>query len=450
MKKIIFLIILVLAAAITIIFWPETLGLKFLEKKAPQISLKHENGSILLSISDESGISNITVKSEQNGQTTELLNKNYDSPVKSDELNINYSKLPEGKASITAVVKDAAFWKNKAEANQEVLIDYSPPKVRLLSLQHVAAQGGAEFVVYSAEDSNLESHGVKVDGNFFPGFKIEDAGVSPVPNTYVSLFALPLGYANEASPAEISVKDTAGNEINIPLHFRLEKKSQADVQMKLKEDYLNAKAAELFPGYLKASAGTENASAQKPADVPENLWKFKLINRNYRDLLDAELKKLFESSTLPRQWKEVFMKPMPSATSSTFGEKRTYSFNGLDGGYSVHNGLDLASVDHDKVFAANNGIVVLSKEFGIYGNAIVIDHGLGLFSLYGHLSSSEVKINDKVTRGQEIGRTGQTGLAGGDHLHFEFRLRNVPVTPIEWWDSKWIKDNIDGKLADLQ
>jgi murein DD-endopeptidase MepM/ murein hydrolase activator NlpD len=91
--------------------------------------------------------------------------------------------------------------------------------------------------------------------------------------------------------------------------------------------------------------------------------------------------------------------------------------------------------------------VVLARYFGIYGNSVVLDHGGGLMSLYSHLSSIEVAPDQEVEKGQVIGRTGQTGLAGGDHLHFTLLIRGQPVNPIEWWDPMWIRDRVMGKLS---
>jgi murein DD-endopeptidase MepM/ murein hydrolase activator NlpD len=98
------------------------------------------------------------------------------------------------------------------------------------------------------------------------------------------------------------------------------------------------------------------------------------------------------------------------------------------------------------VRAANDGVVVFAGFLGIYGNAAVIDHGCGLQSLYGHMSSLAVKEGDQVKREQEIGRSGQTGLAAGDHLHFTMLLDGIPVNPTEWWDPHWIHDRIEVKL----
>ena len=135
-----------------------------------------------------------------------------------------------------------------------------------------------------------------------------------------------------------------------------------------------------------------------------------------------------------------------ASTTSNFGESRTYFLDGIEAGGSTHDGLDLASVKRDKVLASNSGTVVLAEHFGIYGNAVVIDHGMALTSLYGHLSELEVSIGQDVAKGEIIGRSGETGLAGGDHLHFEYRIANVPVNPREWLDAKWVRDHVFGKI----
>jgi murein DD-endopeptidase MepM/ murein hydrolase activator NlpD len=97
--------------------------------------------------------------------------------------------------------------------------------------------------------------------------------------------------------------------------------------------------------------------------------------------------------------------------------------------------------------AANDGRVVWAENLGIYGNCVVVDHGYGLQSIYGHLSEFAVKNGDMVKKGQPLGKSGSTGLAGGDHLHFSMQVDGVQVNPIEWWDEHWIKDRILSKVG---
>jgi murein DD-endopeptidase MepM/ murein hydrolase activator NlpD len=137
---------------------------------------------------------------------------------------------------------------------------------------------------------------------------------------------------------------------------------------------------------------------------------------------------------------------MPSKTEANFADYRTYMYNGQVVDHQTHLGFDLAGVEHMPVAAANDGVVVFAGFLGIFGNAVVIDHGCGLQSLYGHMSSFAVKEGEQVKRGQVIGRSGQTGLAAGDHVHFTILLDGIPVNPVEWWDPHWIHERIEVKL----
>ena len=132
---------------------------------------------------------------------------------------------------------------------------------------------------------------------------------------------------------------------------------------------------------------------------------------------------------------------------SAFADGRTYIYNGQTVDHQVHLGFDLAVVEHTPVRAANDGTVLYTGYFGLYGNTIIMDHGCGLQSLYGHLSSIGTRVGEQVKRGQEIGRSGQTGLAGGDHLHFSLLVEGIFVNPTEWWDPHWIHDRLELKLA---
>ncbi|MFP5286177.1 MAG: M23 family metallopeptidase, partial [Thermoanaerobaculia bacterium] len=146
-------------------------------------------------------------------------------------------------------------------------------------------------------------------------------------------------------------------------------------------------------------------------------------------------------------WNRPFEPMINAAITAAFADRRTYVYNGKNVDQQDHLGFDMASVERDAIRASNRGKVVLARYFGIYGNAVVIDHGYGLQSLYGHLSSIGVQEGQMVERGQELGRSGQTGLAGGDHLHFTMLLQGLAVTPVEWWDPHWIQDRIARKLG---
>jgi murein DD-endopeptidase MepM/ murein hydrolase activator NlpD len=190
--------------------------------------------------------------------------------------------------------------------------------------------------------------------------------------------------------------------------------------------------------------------SQSPAiqDQGDILKNYLAINRDLRKANNTQLAELAAKSQPRFLWTQPFQQLGNSKVEASFADRRTYTYKGRDIDRQDHLGYDLASTSNAAVSASNDGVVVLAEFFGIYGNTVVIDHGLGLLSLYGHLSSfGAIKPGDKVARGQEIGRSGATGLAGGDHLHYSMILHSVQVDPKEWWDPHWIKDRITSKLG---
>jgi murein DD-endopeptidase MepM/ murein hydrolase activator NlpD len=178
------------------------------------------------------------------------------------------------------------------------------------------------------------------------------------------------------------------------------------------------------------------------------LQGFLAINGGLRQK-NAETIRSMAAKTAPQMlWTEAFAQMGNTQVESRFADQRTYYFENKEIDRQVHLGFDLASVQHAPVHAANAGVVVFADFLGIYGNCIIIDHGLGVQSLYAHLSSFAVKEADKVEKGAEIGRTGITGLAGGDHLHFTMLLQGTPVNPVEWWDPHWVQDRVLRKIKE--
>jgi murein DD-endopeptidase MepM/ murein hydrolase activator NlpD len=415
------------------------------------VGIGNEPVRFSVALGDEgAGIGAVVVQVTQNGETREVLAKTFavprDEEVFEIELAARALKLGEGAAELTVRVVDDSVWSTETVATTSLAVDYGRPKLEVLSLQHVASVGGAEFVVFRASDAGLAATGVTVGGVDFPAFELATfaAEVPAGRDLYGALFALPLDFKSGA-PIEVYARDGAGNVARSPLMFRIEPGRPVEVNSKLTVPFLEAKMPELMDKFVAAADNAERPDLSTPEGLRAS---FRFINEDYRAILNEKLRRLFESPLTPRRWtNEVFLRPMPAATSSVFGERRAYSLDGTPVSTSLHNGVDLASTGNAPVQAVQNGTVVMAEDLGIYGNTVVIDHGAGLFSLYGHLATMLVDVGATVDRGVTIGRTGTTGLAGGDHLHFEFRVRNVPVIPIEWWDAKWLTDNIAGKVA---
>lgn len=98
----------------------------------------------------------------------------------------------------------------------------------------------------------------------------------------------------------------------------------------------------------------------------------------------------------------------------------------------MHTGIDIDGYSGQAIVASNSGRVVLSSYYSGYGNAVVIDHGGGISTLYAHMSAFDVRVGEDVSRGDVVGRVGCTGSCTGDHLHFEVRVNGNPVNPLDY------------------
>lgn len=179
----------------------------------------------------------------------------------------------------------------------------------------------------------------------------------------------------------------------------------------------------------------------KPIDL------FVWINTELRRRNNQQIGKAVSSPAGAMLFSGVFSRPQ-GKTMAGFPDRRRYLYHGKPISRATHLGTDVADVTNAPIRAAAAGRVVHAGPLGIYGNTVILDHGLGVASLYGHLSVVEVKTGQTVTRNQRIGTSGATGLALGDHLHFSVLVGGVFVDPLEWWDPHWIRDNVMSRLRE--
>ena len=337
--------------------------------------------------------------------------------------------LQEGPATIEVVATGASTWLfagPETVERSELIVRLKPPSLSITASEIYVTQGGAEAVTYSVGATAVR-HGVKAGRWFFPGF--------PHPRNStekVALFAVPYDMDN-ADGVVVFAEDDVGNRVERAFITLFKPKPYH-------RDVINVSKSVMRAVVPKIRAQTLDLPDK--GDLVENYIQ---INRDLRRRNNKRLEGLAEKTQPKFLWKESFVQ-MPAKVFSSFADRRSYRHEGQEIDQQDHLGFDLASVKQAEIPAANDGIVVLSEYLGIYGNAVVIDHGLGLMSLYAHCSSTRVEVGDRVTRGQTIGRTGATGLALGDHLHFTMLLSGLPVTPLEWWDAHWIRDRIARKL----
>jgi murein DD-endopeptidase MepM/ murein hydrolase activator NlpD len=340
--------------------------------------------------------------------------------------------LQSGEAILRATALRAGTWLRRPPpvvAELRLPVRLTPPSLAVLSSQHYVAQGGAEAVVYRVGETAVED-GVRVGEWWFPGFPLPGGG----PRDRFALWAVPYDLKD---PAQVRLKavDDVGNAAEQAFVDRFSQKPFTKARLPVSDIFLKRVVPEIV---------SNTPNLRDRGDLFET---FLVINRELRQA-NAEALKALAKDTAPRfLWNRPFM-PMPKAkVMSAFADRRTYLYRGREVDHQYHLGFDLAVTHRTPVPAANRGIVVLARYFGIYGNSVVLDHGYGLMSLYGHLSVIEVAKGQEVERGQTLGRTGATGLAGGDHLHFTMLLGGLPVNPNEWWDPHWIHDRLVGKLG---
>ena len=398
------------------------------------IDIMGRQGVIDITSTDEkSGLRNILVTISQDEKELTLYSKDY--PTRgikektfSIETNPKNLKLHDGKASINISAVDYSLRKNSTTLNLRVIIDTTPPQIYSLSPVHYINPGGSCITIYNVSEKVARS-GVNVGDDFFPGYPINLAGMS----CYIAYFALPVDAKMGSPRIRIAARDKAGNESlnNLQCHIR-NKQFRTDI-INITDRFLEQK----MPEFQQKESSLQETSPLKT---------FQYVNKQTRYDNFKMIQSICEKSEQKQLWHGPFLRMKKAATTAKFGDKRTYRYKGKTVSKSIHMGIDLASTRNAPVEASNSGVVVFTGYLGIYGNTIIIDHGLGLFSLYGHLSMIKVEKGQNVTKGELIGHTDTSGLAGGDHLHFSILVGGKFVDPMEWWDPHWIKNNVERKL----
>jgi murein DD-endopeptidase MepM/ murein hydrolase activator NlpD len=343
--------------------------------------------------------------------------------------------LQSGPATLRVNASRPVFRKLRqvsSEASKDIQVRLTPPRVAVVSTHHYVNQGGAEMIVYRVSPPDAES-GVRVGDVTYRGFPASGARMSD-PELKIAFFAL-LYNQSPDTPMEVFARDIAGNEARAQFEHRVFPKRFRNSRIPVDDKFLSR----VVPAILQSSP-------QLQASGNELLPAFLKINNDLRRMNNDTIAALAKKTAPAVLWEGAFQPLGGSQVESSFADFRTYLYAGKDVDRQVHLGFDLAKTANSAVTAANNGKVLLAGELGIYGNTVIIDHGMGVQSLYAHLSSLAVREGDDVKKGQRLGASGQTGLAGGDHLHFSMMVNGQFVNATEWWDQHWIEDRIMRKL----
>jgi Peptidase family M23 len=434
MGKIIALIMLVALIATpisTLFFLSAHTKLAF----APQPQTIGANTPVTVRIANPHGLRRFTASLEQNGARTTLSETRNPADrmkfwlaqfpaqdIRFDAGSKEAPNLKEGKARIIVEAQSNDFRGVTDTISTDVNVVLRPPSVSADGFQHYINQGGSEMVLITPSGSWSEA-GVRVGKDAYRSFPIAGSTTERL-----VLFAYPWDTPMDTAPI-VYATNSAGTEATARFWFKVFPKKFRMRDLTIDDKFLDKVVNQIDPGgsgdlltrFLKINGETRRANNKTLADL-----RFKTAEKFL--------------------WSEPFMQLANSKVESEFADVRSYIYNGKKVDQQVHLGFDLAVTAHTPVLAANDGRVVWAALLGIYGNCIVVDHGYGLQSIYGHLSSIAVKEGDMVKRGQEMGKSGSTGLAGGDHLHYSMQVEGVEVNPVEWWDQHWIKDHVQNRL----
>lgn len=437
-------VLVVLIVVILLAFFGATY--KRWEGSGPEVAFDRDfkalgrDAGLKLTVHDSgTGLKHVTIRLKQKDQEVVLADESFDQsgsdvPKTWDvgKLITQKSKVQEGPASLSVNASDHAFRHffrgNRNDITKDFQFDLNPPQLEVLSGQHYINQGGSECVVYRVSD-DVEVSGVEVGPHFFPGFPLNAAD----PKLRFSLFAFAYDLPAD-TVARVIARDAAGNE------------SVAGFWQKVFPKQFRSRDIVLDDGFVQKAVADIMPHTTEIKDQGEPIKTFVELNSTLRRKNHETIATLAKQSPPQFLWNGAFLQLSNSQVESYFADRRTYFYKGNRVDQQDHVGFDLSVVQHYPIEAANDGKVILAEYFGIYGNAVLIDHGAGLISLYGHMSSIDVKPGQIVKKKDVLGRSGSTGMAGGDHLHFGLFLQGVPINPTEWWDEKWINDHVLDRL----
>jgi murein DD-endopeptidase MepM/ murein hydrolase activator NlpD len=364
-----------------------------------------------------------------------LASEEYGQPVRDKKIVLDTSKLTglkEGPAVLRVSARDASWWHtfkgNETVLEKQLTIDLTPPTLELVADDRYVNFGGVGILVYKTSADTATS-GVKMGDYWFPGFPGQVKGH---PDYFLVMFAHPYNVEANVRPVLVAT-DKAGNTKKMPVTYELKNVKYKKSTIEISDAFYQNKVLPLLRGAAPAE------------DTPKNI--FIAVNKKVRKENEDKITEVTKKASPQILWKGAFSQLSNSKVEANFADQRTYTYKGEVFDTAFHLGYDLSVTKQYPVEAANSGVVAFTGDLGLYGNAVILDHGLGLFTLYGHLSSIDVKAGESINARQIIGKTGETGFAGGDHLHYGVYLDGVAILPVEWWDQKWIDDNITPKLA---
>lgn len=393
------------------------------------------------------GLDAVVVRLEQAGKKKELLNKTYADKVNKDSISINVNAkelgFKEGQISLSISAFDKSFFSNATKKTRNFDVDFKYPDVSYFSDQRNAVSGGSELVFFKVKEKNLDRAGIFYKNMEYQAVSADK--LSPIfakyPEWYVCFFPLLKGIDSSDKSLKIFAIDKVGNIDTADFNYHVQKMGYPKRQFNLNVTLFEKKVEALYSELLK-----KGILKSQEITVGE---KFELIDRQLREEVEQKLKDLLIKRSEKKSWEGGFLR-FQGKEVSTFGQEVILSLNSQNISSNVELGASFQAASGTSVYAANNGIVIFADYLANYGNTVIIDHGLGVNTIYSHLGAISKNKGQEIEKGSVIGTVGDSGLVFGPTLGFEIRVYGSPVRPIEWWDEGWMRDHIDKKIENLK
>lgn len=300
--------------------------------------------------------------------------------------------IANGKHSLKVELTDRSFAKNKVVIEKQFQVDNVP-------LQAAFVRPEADYKTFQGRTLHLQ---------FQVNKEIKEAKVQALSRAFEcfpeskgsSIYECYLPVACEETPNEylfaVNITDKVGNTLSLDSKFQV-------VMFPFKKQNLQV--------------STEKVAEEKALGLDSAQ-------------LEQIVASLVQNSPKEKMWRGPFCIPIDAArTTCEFGTIRTTQ----EKGRYMHKGLDIVNIPKSVVWAPQDGIVIHKERYAFTGNTVIIDHGCGVLSLFFHLDNfADIKEGQKIAQGNPIGTVGKTGYATGYHLHWEMRVNNVQVDPMQW------------------
>jgi hypothetical protein len=420
MKKILLLILVLVLIASAALFAISR------DWQAPTVSLSEKtyvNQKLTTTINDNRALGEVCYYLDGKLDAKSCVNAEQSSIY---ELTIDLSAIADGEHEVCVEAADGnLYFPNRVSQCRQYIVDKVAPKAVLESETRYMQRGGSAAVFVSTPESETNIRLMVGETRF--RFISNPAGTR-----HFAVFAHPHDVEVADFKPMVEIEDQAGNVRRLLIDtITKDRVFDADT-LDIPHSFIEKKSLEMLN---KEGSGKE---------------AFLEMNRTIRAESRAKLKSVTSADPSPEpMWGEVFYRNLGSPKAK-YAEPRTYKLDGEVIDHQTHFGIDIAGLSKMPIKSASDGIVIFADYVGIYGNCVVVDHGGYVYTLYAHMSQLDVTPGTRVAKEQTLGLSGNTGMAGGDHLHYAIYVSDTPVEPNEWFDTAWMKTRINDIYHDFK